>query len=138
MFCTTCVFLNMRLLQSKGSQKEKEKYHTLRHIYIIQKNGTDEPICRTGIEMLTQRMDLCMWGGEGGEMVGWTERVAGHTYTPMSEAELVGSCCSRSSAPCSVMIQRGEMEGREAQQRADTRVHMAGAQCCTAQTNTTW
>ena len=28
------------------SQKEKNKYHTLTHIYGIQKDGTDEPICR--------------------------------------------------------------------------------------------
>ena len=26
--------------------KEKNKYHILTHMYEIQKNGTDEPICR--------------------------------------------------------------------------------------------
>ena len=31
---------------SEVGQKEKNKYHILMHIYGIQKNGTDEPICR--------------------------------------------------------------------------------------------
>ena len=39
------------VIQSEVSQKEKNKYCTLTHICGIQKNGTDEPICKTGIEM---------------------------------------------------------------------------------------
>ena len=31
-------------------QKERKKYCILTHIYGIQKNGTDEPICRAGTE----------------------------------------------------------------------------------------
>ena len=31
------------LVQSEVSQKEKNRYNTLKHIYGIQKNGTDEP-----------------------------------------------------------------------------------------------
>ena len=42
-------------IQSEVSQKEENKYHTLTHIYGIQKNGTDEPICKAGIETQTQR-----------------------------------------------------------------------------------
>ena len=38
------------IIQSEVSQKEKDKYCTLMHIYRIWKNGTDEPICRAGIE----------------------------------------------------------------------------------------
>ena len=34
------------------------------HIYGIWKNGTDESICRTGIEMQMYRMDLWAQGGE--------------------------------------------------------------------------
>ena len=37
-------------IQNEVSQKEKNKYHVLTRIYGIQKNGTDEPICRAGIE----------------------------------------------------------------------------------------
>ena len=38
------------VIQSKINQKEKTKYHILTHICGIQKNGTDEPICRADIE----------------------------------------------------------------------------------------
>ena len=39
------------VIQSEVSQKEKNKYHILMHIYGIQKkNGTDEPICRAGTD----------------------------------------------------------------------------------------
>ena len=41
------------VIQSEVSQKEKNKYRILMHICGIQKNGTDEPICRAGIEMQT-------------------------------------------------------------------------------------
>ena len=40
-------------IQSEVSQKEKNKYRILMHICGIQKNGTDEPICRAGIETQT-------------------------------------------------------------------------------------
>jgi len=40
-------------MQSEVSQKEKNKY-ILMHINMgSRKNGTDEPICRAGIEMQT-------------------------------------------------------------------------------------
>ena len=58
------------IIQSEVSQKEKNKYHILTHIYGIQKNSTDEPICRAGIEMQMQRVDRWTWGGQGG---GWDE-----------------------------------------------------------------
>ena len=35
---------------SEVNQKEKNKYCILMHINIIYKNGTDEPICKAGIE----------------------------------------------------------------------------------------
>ena len=42
---------------------EKNKYHILKHIYGIQKDGTDEPICRAAMETQTQRTDLwTQWG----------------------------------------------------------------------------
>ena len=41
------------IIQSEVSQKEKKKYHLLTHMYGIEKNGADEPICRAGIEMQT-------------------------------------------------------------------------------------
>ena len=38
------------VMQSEVSPKEKNKYCILMHIYGIWKNGTDEPICRAGID----------------------------------------------------------------------------------------
>ena len=47
------------VIQHELSQKEKNKYRILTHICEIQKNDTDEPICRAGIETQRygQRMD---------------------------------------------------------------------------------
>ena len=41
------------IIQSEVSQKEKNKYFILMHIYGIYKNGPDEPVCRSGIETET-------------------------------------------------------------------------------------
>ena len=58
------------IIQSEVSQKEKKKYCILTHIYGIQKDSADEPICSAAMEMQTQRTDLWTWGqgkeGEGG------------------------------------------------------------------------
>ena len=50
------------IIQSEVSQNEKDKYCILMHIYIIQKNGTEEFIYRAAVEKQTQRIDLCTWG----------------------------------------------------------------------------
>ena len=34
------------IIQSEVSQKEKHKYNILMHIYGIQKDGNDDPICK--------------------------------------------------------------------------------------------
>ena len=42
------------VIQSEVSQKEKNKYHMLTHIYgILKKKGSDEPRGRIGIKMQT-------------------------------------------------------------------------------------
>ena len=38
------------IIQGDVSQKEKNKYSKLKHIYEIQPNGTDEPISREGMQ----------------------------------------------------------------------------------------
>ena len=46
--------INLELIiQSEVSQKEKAKYHIQTHIYGIQKNGTEEFICRAAMEKQT-------------------------------------------------------------------------------------
>ena len=66
------------IIQNEVNQKEKNKHHTLTHIYGIYKDDTDEPIGRAAMEMQTQRTDLWTWGvgqeGEGGmngETIAW-------------------------------------------------------------------
>ena len=57
------------IIQTEVSQKEKNNDHKLTHMYGIQKDGTDEPICRASMETQTFRTDLWtqLWGeGEGG------------------------------------------------------------------------
>ena len=54
------------VLQSEVSQKEKNKYHILKHICGIQKNGTDEPVCKAEIETQTQRTNLWLPKETGG------------------------------------------------------------------------
>ena len=50
------------IIQSEVSQKEKDKYHILTHIYGIQKNATEEFIYRATMEKQTQRTSLWTWG----------------------------------------------------------------------------
>ena len=51
------------IIQSEVSQKEKDKYHILTHIYRIQKNGTEEHNYLQGNnDKQTQRIDLWTWG----------------------------------------------------------------------------
>ena len=45
-------------IQSEVSQKEKDKYCVLMHIYRIQKNCTEEFIYRAEMEKQLQRIDL--------------------------------------------------------------------------------
>ena len=59
------------IIQNEVSQKEKDKYNILTHIYGIQKDGTKEFICRAAMEKQTQRIALWTWGDGGvGEMCG--------------------------------------------------------------------
>ena len=50
------------IIQSEMSQKEKDKYSFLMHIYGLQKNGTEEFIYREAMEKQTQRIDIWTWG----------------------------------------------------------------------------
>ena len=65
------------VIQSEVSQKEKNKYRILTHICGIQKNGTDELVCKAEIETQMQRTNV--WtprgesGGGGGGGGGWDE-----------------------------------------------------------------
>ena len=58
------------IIWSEVSQKEKDKYHIVTHIYGIWKNGTEEFTYRATVEKQTQRIDLWTWKGGEGEMYG--------------------------------------------------------------------
>ena len=46
------------VIQREVSQKEKNKYCLLTHVGGIQKNGTDEPICKAEIQTQAQRTNV--------------------------------------------------------------------------------
>ena len=46
------------IIQSEVSQKEKDKYHIVTHIYVIWKNGTEEFTYRAAMDKQTWRIDL--------------------------------------------------------------------------------
>ena len=57
------------ILKSEVSQKEKDKYHTLTHIYGIQKDSTNDPYVQGSkgdTDMKNRLLDTV--GGEGGMM----------------------------------------------------------------------
>ena len=64
------------VIQSEVSQKEKNKYDILMHIYGIQKNGTEEPICKVKIEnKLMDAEGRKRWVG-----MNWEIGIFIHTY----------------------------------------------------------
>ena len=82
------------IIQSEVSQKEKNNYFMLTHIYAIQKDGTDESVCRAVMEMYTQRTDLQTRVGEEeevGEMNGESSMGA-YTLTYVNRWPM-GICC---------------------------------------------
>ena len=55
------------IIQSEVSQKEKHQYNIITHIYGIQKDGNDNPVCETAKETQTYRMVFwTLWEREGG------------------------------------------------------------------------
>ena len=51
------------VIQSEGIQKENSIYINA-YIWNLD-SGTDEPTCRAGLEMQTERMDFRTWGRRG-------------------------------------------------------------------------
>ena len=43
-------WMKLEPIQSEVNQKEKHQYYILMHIYGIQKDGNDDPICKTAKE----------------------------------------------------------------------------------------
>ena len=80
------------IIQSEESQKKKNKYCILTHIYEIQGNGTDEIICRVSVETQTQRTDLwTQWRGRK-ERVECMEKVTWKHTLPHVKQIANGNC----------------------------------------------
>ena len=59
------------IIQSEVSQKEKYQYHILTHIYGIQKDGNDNPVCETAKETRMYRTIFwTLWEREWGDDLG--------------------------------------------------------------------
>ena len=58
------------IIQNAVSQKEKDKYHILMHIYGTQKDGTAEFICKAAMEKQTKQIQGHRERGGEGEMYG--------------------------------------------------------------------
>ena len=83
-------WMNLELItQSEVSQKEKDKYCILTHMYGIQKNGTEEFIYRATIEKQTQNRLMDM--GRGEERVKYMERITWKLTLPYVKQPL-GIC----------------------------------------------
>ena len=57
------------IIQSEVSQKEKHQYSILMHIYGIQKDGNDDPICETAREIDVKNSILDSVGEGKGRMI---------------------------------------------------------------------
>ena len=113
----------------------------------MQKNGTDEPIWRAGIETQTQKMD--MWTQESGGWWWWSELgdEDWHTYTTMcntaSQWEAADWHRELSLVLCDYLEGWNGAEGseREVQEKGDIYnsicIHRADSFHCIAENNTT-
>ena len=53
------------IIQSEVSQKEKHQYSVLTHIYGIEKDGNNTPVCETAKETQMYKTDFCtLWERE--------------------------------------------------------------------------
>ena len=59
------------VIQNEVSQKEKTRCHIILHICGIQKNGTDELICKAETETQMQRTNVWVLRGEGENGKNW-------------------------------------------------------------------
>ena len=89
--CVSSKWMNLKpIIQSEVSHKEKDKYHIPMLMYGIQKDGTDEFICRAAMEK-TQRTNL--WTQQGEEGVGeMYEESNMETSTTICKIDSMGIC----------------------------------------------
>ena len=127
------------IIQSEVSQKEKHQYSILTHIYGIQKDGNDDPICETAKE--TQMYITVFWTLWEKAKVGWFERMAlKYVYYHMWNRSPLQVQCMRQGAQdwCTGMT-LGDGMGREVRGgfwMGNTCAPMADSCQCMAKTTT--
>ena len=97
------------IIQSEVSHKEKHQYSILMHIYGIQKDGNDNPVCETAKETQMYRMDF--WTLWGRERSGFGRMALKHVYYHVRNELPVYVRCRIQDAWgwCMGMIQRDDM-----------------------------
>ena len=100
------------VIQSEVSQEEKNKYSILTQVCGIQKNGTDEPICRGRNRDTDVENGHVDTEGEGEGGMNWEIRfdLNNTIMCQIASGNLLYN--TGSSAQCSVMTQMGGMGGR--------------------------
>ena len=84
------------IIQSEVSQKEKHQYRILTHIYGIQKDDNDDPVCQTAKETQMCRADF--WTqGEGEDGMIWEN---GIETCILSCKKRIASLCSIQDTGC--------------------------------------
>ena len=82
------------IIQIEVSQKDKDQYSILTHIYGILKDGNDNPICKTEKETQMYRTDF--WTLWEKARVGWSDRTASkHVYYQVWNRSPVQVGCMR-------------------------------------------
>ena len=126
-------------IQSEVSQKEKNKYRILAHICGIQKNGTDEWVCKAEIETQMQRTNVWTPRGEsevvGGGRMNW--EIGNYIYTLICIKQITNKNLLNStgnSTQYSVMAYMGKEFFKK---KVDMCICIMDSLHCTPETNTT-
>ena len=115
------------IIQNEVSQKEKDKYCILTHAYGIQKNGTEEFLCRAAIEKHVENRLMDM--GRGEERVRYMERVTWTLTLPYVKQIANRICCRAEETQTGTLYQLrgwdGAGDGKEVQKGRDICIPMA-------------
>ena len=93
------------IIHSEVSQKEKHQYSILTHIYGIQKDGNDDPVCKTAKETQDVQSGLLDSEGEGGMI--WEN---GIETCILSCKKRIASLCLMQDTGCLGLVHRDDPE----------------------------
>ena len=126
-----CGWIQSLSYRVRHIRKRKNKYHILMHMYRIQKNAYDVPICRPEQRCRHREETRGHSSGRGGGM-NWELSVGIYT---LPCGKQIASANLLSSTGSSVITQGGGMTGREAQKEGDVGTQITDSLHCTAETS---